>query len=368
MLSSCAGMMPSFQECFIGLSVAKRKYKDNPSRDVQAGDGLAKTPFAFGVLLCALVIVLLVFVALGYHFFMGGDIPFLKFSNHESAQYWGQLGDFAGGLLNPILSFLALMAVLKTLTLQRAEMAAAQVEARAANLEQRVQSNLYSRQAFETTFFGLLDVHSRILNDICFRNSRPVKGREAVDTMLAELKASNEYQGAIMFPELVEAENIQKQIDAFCLRYKPEVGHYFRNLYWILKKIDSSRLGLDSEEESKDERFRERRFFFDYLRRRQYASLVRAQLSEGEIALLQLNCLGPYGEGLKYYVEKYSLLKSLDRKFFGGWSECINNGFHPLATKSSSTLTLDDVKAFVVSNVMFRRLRAKAGAIDSRHE
>ncbi|MFK0095392.1 putative phage abortive infection protein [Pseudomonas sp. NPDC090592] len=368
MLCSGTGMMPSFQAYSIGFTVARRKDKDIHSNGVQAGGGLAKTPFAFGVLLCALVIVLIVFAALAYHFFIGGDIPFLKLSNHESAQYWGQLGDFAGGLLNPILSFLALMAVLKTLTLQRAEMAAAQVEARAANLEQRVQSNLYSRQAFETTFFGLLDVHSRILSDICFRADRPVKGREAVDTMLAKLKASNEYQGAILFPELTETEDIQRRIDDFCLKYKSEVGHYFRNLYWILKKIDSSRLGLDSEEESKDERFRERRIFFDYLRRRQYASLVRAQLSEGELALLQLNCLGPYGEGLKFYVEKYSLLKSLDQNFFGGWSEYINNRFHPLATKSSSKLALDDVKAFIVSNVMFRRLRAKAGAIESKHE
>jgi len=256
--------------------------------------------------------------------------------------------------------------VLKTLALQRAEMKAAQDEARAANLEQRVQSNLYLRQAFEATFFGLLSVHSRILNDICFQAGN-VKGREAVDKMLAGLKSSNQYQGAVLFPDLVKAENVQQQIDAFCLQYKPEVGHYFRNLYWILKKIDSGRMG-DSEEEGRDERFRERRFFFDYLRRRQYASLVRAQLSEGEIALLQLNCLGPYGEGLKFYVEKYSLLKSLDARYFASWSDYINSRFHPLATKSSSKLNLDDIKAFMVSNVLFRRLRAKAGAIDVRHE
>lgn len=346
--------------------MAKSKGFKIALKEAGSADGIIKTPFALGVFAFALLMIGLVFAAVYYHFFMRGDIPWVKMGNQESAQYWGQLGDFAGGMLNPILSFLALMAVLKTLAMQRAEMRAAQEEARAATLEQKIQSNLYTRQAFESSFFGMLDVHSRILSDIRYRAStgRPTSGREAVDTMIAELKASTAFKAATLYSGSISEAEIQIEIDNFCTRYKAEVGHYFRNLYWILKKIDGGRLGLDSEE--KYERSHDRRFFFDYLRRRQYASLVRAQLSEGELALLQLNCLGAYGGGLKKYVEKYSLLKSLEPGFFGSWAPYINGQFHGLAVKSSSQVKLSDLQDLFESQMSFKRLRAKAGAVDPR--
>lgn len=54
----------------------------------------------FAVLACSAV-----FGALYLHFFESVNIPILDIANHESASYWGQLGDFAGGFLNPLLSF-----------------------------------------------------------------------------------------------------------------------------------------------------------------------------------------------------------------------------------------------------------------------
>lgn len=360
------GMGPQLNSA-VGYSVATKKRLKKASASSDHKAGTSKNAFSIGIFVCASLIVVIVFSALYYHFFMAGDIPGMQIRNQNSAQYWGQLGDFAGGLLNPILSFLALMAVLKALALQRAEMRAAQDEARAANLEQKVQSNLYMRQAFESSFFGLLDVHSRILSDMrCNATGRLVAGREAVDMMLTALKSSTAYKGAILYSYDIDDVTIQNEIDSFCLRYKAEVGHYFRNLYWILKKIDNGRFGSDPDLEEKNEGFRERRSFFDYLRKRQYASLVRAQLSEGELALLQLNCLGPYGEGLKEYVEKYSLIKSVDPNFFGSWSSYINGKFHPLAIKSSHQITIEDLRAFTVSNMMFKRLRAKAVAVDGK--
>lgn len=318
-----------------------------------------------GVLLCAVLIVLSVFGALFFHYFAGGDIPWLALSNYGSAQYWGQLGDFAGGFLNPILSFLALMAVLKTMALQRSEMRAAQDEAKAANLEQKIQSNLYTKQAFEATFFGMLEVHSRILNDIQDSDDQSCRGRDAINQMLAGLRGTYTYKGGSLFPEMVDEACIQERINVFCTLHRGQVGHYFRNLYWILKKIDGSRLVLEFEEQAKTGRFRQRRFFFEYLRKREYASLVRAQLSEGELALLQLNCLGPYGAGLKHYVEKYSLLKPLEPSFFGAWGGYINGKFHRLAIKSGNEISLEELNAFMASENTFKHLRAKAKAANS---
>jgi hypothetical protein len=67
-----------------------------------------------------------------------------------------------------------------------------------------------------------------------------------------------------------------------------EIGHYFRNLYTIIKHVDKS----------------------DIQDRRQYTNIVRAQLSKFEIGLLSYNCLSKEGEKkFKSLVERYSLLK-----------------------------------------------------------
>lgn len=347
-----------------GSYVAVKRKGIEASKQASNSEEVPEKIFSVGVLLCSIVIVILVFGALFYHYFLGGDIPWFEISNYNSAQYWGQLGDFAGGFLNPILSFLALMAVLRTMALQRAEMRAAQFEAKAANLEQRVQSNLYTKQAFETTFFGMLEVHSRILSDIQLSSNPQCRGRDAVDAMLTHLTGSNTFQISSMCPRELEESVVQGEINQLCRRFRSQTGHYFRNLYWILKKIDGSHVSMESEEHSKGENFRRRRYFFDYLRKREYASLVRAQLSEGELALLQLNCLGPYGGGLKHYVEKYSILKSLEYGFFGGWTDCINAKFHKLAFKSSGEVSLGELDAFITSEKMFRQLRAKTKSVN----
>jgi hypothetical protein len=69
-----------------------------------------------------------------------------------------------------------------------------------------------------------------------------------------------------------------------------DLGHYFRNLYHIIKFIDKST--------SNEKDF--------------YTHLVRAQLSSHELLLLFYNCLSPYGlDKFKPLVEKYSLLENM---------------------------------------------------------
>ncbi len=68
-------------------------------------------------------------------------------------------------------------------------------------------------------------------------------------------------------------------------------GHYFRNLFHIFKFIDSSK--------------------FDDNEKREYAEIVRAQLSYLELHFLFLNCLIKEGEDFKHYVIKFELLKEL---------------------------------------------------------
>lgn len=82
-----------------------------------------------------------------------------------------------------------------------------------------------------------------------------------------------------------------------------ELGHYFRNLYHIIKYVDKAE-ALKGEDAD-----------IEYKNRRRYTSLVRAQLSVFELCLIFYNGLGSEGKEFKQLIEKYGLLENLhDRK------------------------------------------------------
>jgi hypothetical protein len=72
--------------------------------------------------------------------------------------------------------------------------------------------------------------------------------------------------------------------------YKETIlGHYFRNLYHIVKFVNNSNIS----------------------NKREYTNILRAQLSVQELLLLHFNCLSQYGTKFKPLVEEYSLLKNI---------------------------------------------------------
>lgn len=115
-------------------------------------------PMAF-TLTTAIALITTIFALVIAHFQLGNNIPLLSISNPESAQYWGQIGDFIGGILNPTLSFIAFLTLLYTLKIQsdelkeaRAESKSAREEALAANKIQEHQTKIFERQGFESAF------------------------------------------------------------------------------------------------------------------------------------------------------------------------------------------------------------------------
>ena len=316
--------------------------------------------FFVGVALIAIILCGGVFGALYTHFFLGLDIPKLAVFNEATASYWGQLGDFAGGFLNPLLSFLALMAVLKTMALQREEMKAAQLESRTATQEQKQQTAVYSKQMFESTLFGMLDVHAKILKDISYVGGLGsfCEGRRAVDLIVKSFKNTDAYEaGQSLFGTPSSHEVMQNQVDAFCNQWKGMLGHYYRNLYWIMKMIDTSHETIIEERHYRVAG--RRRFYMDYVRKRNYTNIVRAQLSDSEMALLQINCLGDYGVDLKYYVEFYSLLKPLGKDFFGQWGEYMCSKFDDMAFSGLEEIDVDVLAEHRGARVKFNSTRIR---------
>ncbi|MCH5518972.1 putative phage abortive infection protein [Pseudomonas syringae] len=245
------------------------------------------------------------------HFWVGWDLPFIAISNHESAAYWGQIGDFVGGLLNPVLSFVALMAVLYSVRMQRKELQLARGDARENYRVQIQQRQNFERQNFEAVFFRLLEIHARLVNELRIiiplgyeDRTEVFQGRDAFEHIGNRLKTR-----ARTTDECVN--KVLQSVGSFETFHSRKCAHYFRNFYQILKHVES--FGIDPLKMNRKYSFLFiRQLLQQYKAQRIYANILRAQLDTNELRVLFLNCLTTNGAGLKYYVERYSMLKHFD--------------------------------------------------------
>lgn len=281
----------------------------------------------------AVFAIMSVMIAVVWHFWIGSDIPLIAMANHETAQYWGQLGDFVGGLLNPLLSFAALMAVLYSVKMQRKELALARGEARENYRIQIQQRQNFERQNFEAVFFRLLDIHARLANELTI----------PVGTNLRFYGTPAEHKGRAAFVEICgrvlmapsSTEDqcrivVKQSVEIFKSEYSIHCAHYFRNFYQILKHVHS--FGIDPLRMNKKYPFLlVRQLIEQYKFQRIYANMLRAQLESAELGVLFLNCLTANGSGLKYYVERYSMLKHFDMERIFSKPSFGNLFFDPLA-------------------------------------
>jgi len=108
-----------------------------------------------------------------FHFFHK-----LGYGLSDDPAVWGQLGDYFGGILNPMLSFLSLVLLIKSLTLQNQANQDLRKEINYARKSERLRS-------FETQLFNMIDSQRSFLDNfkIEFKeNGTPVKkyGTDAI--------------------------------------------------------------------------------------------------------------------------------------------------------------------------------------------
>lgn len=273
-----------------------------------------KKKYVYFLAFVAIAPIILVVSAVFFHFQGGFDLPWVNVKYPETAAHWGQLGDFVGGILNPLLSFVAFIAVLINLVLQRQDLSLARDEAREANKTQKMQSRIFEkqnqaveRQNFEATFFRLLDMHSQQAKaaSVAVINT----GETKVGVHCFAWVSSKFLPTATYGVDTVEL--VLRNKDYYSNEYSMGMLRYFRNLHQILKFIDGygNTSGL---REGALVGMRIRKAVKQYGDQRTYANMLRAQLSNDEQCCIFVNCLTAKGAGLKYYVEKYSLLKGVE--------------------------------------------------------
>lgn len=227
--------------------------------------------------------------------------------NTESGFGLNLLGDFMAGTVASIWSlaglffiYVAFLGQKQQLLNQQLEIMYSQLEVKYTRLElagqkaeMAKQNDTLEKQKFENTFFQLLSNHNSIVNSLDLWRNRRNGGRE----VLAQGRDCfvifyNRLQSKIKEPR--EKHKLDEIIEIYMQFFQENVsdlGHYFRNLYHIIKFVEESQI-----EDKK-----------------RYTNFVRAQLSAGELALLFYNCLSELGnEKFQPLIEKYSLLKNMD--------------------------------------------------------
>ncbi len=217
---------------------------------------------------------------------------------HRQA-YLGAIGD-SFGALNTLFSGLAFAGIIISIFLQSKELKETREEVKNQGEQLKSQAETMDRQlavmdkqAFETTFFQMLKLHQDVVGAVVYgRKNSQISGLSAIHEMAKNLM--NEQNG-IKRSELSCVETKSSILECYMKFYgenESRLGHYFRNLYHILKLVD----GHDLEEG-------EKKF---------YVNVVRSQLSNSDFILLFYNGLSAHGsEKFKPLLEKYEFFEHL---------------------------------------------------------
>lgn len=235
------------------------------------------------------------YLALFALFIAGGVFTFVVFdyalSNKDSAMSIGPLGDFVGGTLNPILTFLTFSGVLISILLQRLELTLSrkELERSADALEKQISS--IEKQNFETAFFQMLNNFNGIVASIDLynkENGKETSGRDCFKVFYTRLnKIYRDTQKKATGKHSPEAI-LRFAYFSFWKDHNLELGHYFRFLFNVFRFLDENSSGEDY-----------------------HAKLLRAQLSDQELLLLFYNCNAEQGRGFVKYALKYQLFDNL---------------------------------------------------------
>lgn len=207
---------------------------------------------------------------------------------------WGTLGDYFGGLLNPVISFVTLVVAYAVWKQQKEELKATK-EA----LEE--QAKTAEQQRREQRFFDILKLYQETLNSVSFErlleNGTLSYTGKAAFQYITSIPHRTRAAGNTVnkMPPLLSPEEPLNEVDTEKLhdaleQWSSLLDHYFRVIFLLLNEAAPT-LG--------EEHYR-------------YVKYLRAQLSKDELQLLSLNMLfDSEGKKMVTLAAKYGILKHL---------------------------------------------------------
>lgn len=234
---------------------------------------------------------------------------------------WGQLGDYLGGVLNPVFGFLSVFALLVALVLQTRELKLSRESLRLSREELKLsreeqaksaealalQNKVIQKQSFEQTFFSMLRLLEEVvlgcsLTTIRLGGWSSGEGAISRDTVTGRKAMSNHLVSSFNFDTTASTapphypDSVMGCLDSL-YSGDPE-GHlnrYARTLQTILGYLHDNGESPGGA----------------------YAQILRSQLSSSELQLIYFLCFdGKWGK-LKELVQLYGLLAFLNPKDTG---------------------------------------------------
>ena len=275
---------------------------------------------------------------------------------------WGMLGDFFGGILNPIFSLLALLALLLTIVIQSKELSLATEEFKKSSAALEAQSSYLEIQNFERRFFELLKIHRENVAEMTHKIPTEIdlteQGRRVflhirnqfkeIYTIANSRFSEANFDIAIYEKEIIEIayiilvfgvglnsidmlyeylnirhkehKSIIDKIIQDCLMLQSKdgktkkfgghisrLGHYFRHLYHMVTYVDTNPVL------SKIDKYK-------------YVKILRAQFSVDELFVFFINSISMFGEAWEFntkgehskLITEYQLIKNLPVEFTYG--------------------------------------------------
>ncbi|GEM_PF-1061508 len=218
----------------------------------------------------------------------------------ESAEAWGQFGDYIGGTLNPILTFCSFLALLITIILQNKQLDVSTRELHNTNItlidSKRVMSEqllTQSLQQFDSIFFAMLKDLNAILLEL---ENKGNNNKSILESFHDEVFDTDKIVE-------IKIENLNKKI-----LLERKISRYFMFLYQILKIIENRLTENKNIPDEKKENLI-----------KMYNNIVRASVSEEAMQLLMINCLNRNFKGFKILIEESNFFEHTSFKKYNNY-------------------------------------------------
>lgn len=200
---------------------------------------------------------------------------FINKATNINLEKSAQFGDFLGGAVGTVFSFVGVILLFETLSLQRSEF--------------KSSNDVFSHQQFDNTFFELLNFHKE--NVKAFKTysltGELIEGREF-------FRYQKEYLQDIYSPITNLSNNRKKAVDLFRIlyvQYEEDFSIYFKTLYQLYSLIEDSKINGELQA--------------------RYSKMLRAQLSDAELFFIRYNAMTELGNQSSEYINIYNILKHL---------------------------------------------------------
>lgn len=231
-----------------------------------------KAPILLGVVFWGSLIIAAVLLFLYFYKFHG--------SLSSKSEVFGQFGDYIGGILNPLFSLVALLALFYTIRLQSIEMQRSTAQLKQSALELTTQNALMARQGFETSFFNMLRSFSDVVSNARAQNDNLVGQKCFTEILEVFLKAVNS-DGDVA----ASFKNASKVCGY-------DIDSYFRVFSDLIKFVDRS---------------------FEFHDAKFYMDIVRSRLSNSELNLICHKFVTvAVSKDIFALIGKYDLLRYMD--------------------------------------------------------